>query len=121
MTKRLLVSLDDDVYEALRRYAFEKNVPMAKLVRHAIDATFEDQLDGILGEMALQESMRDPSSVMTLEDYMRSRELEIPARDDERSSTRSRSVAAKRSGARGGAAGATRRRAASARSAKARR
>ena len=30
--KRLLVNLDDEVYEALRTLAFEKNTQMAKLV-----------------------------------------------------------------------------------------
>ncbi len=45
--KRLLVSLDDERYEDLRRFAFEKNVPMAELVRHAIEETFEDELDAM--------------------------------------------------------------------------
>ena len=64
--KRLLVNLDDDTHEALRRLAFEKNTQMAKLVRFAIDKTFEDDLDGILGEMGLEEHLRDPSGSMTI-------------------------------------------------------
>ena len=43
--KRLLVSMDEDRYEDLRRLAFEKKGSMADLVRYAIEKTFEDQLD----------------------------------------------------------------------------
>ena len=36
--KKLLVSLTDDEYEALRRYAYEQNLSKAEVVRRAIDA-----------------------------------------------------------------------------------
>ncbi len=78
--KRLLVSLDDDRYEDLRRLAFEKKVSMAKLVRFAIDKTFEDDLDRVAGERGLEEYLRDPSGTMTIEEYMESRGIELPRR-----------------------------------------
>jgi hypothetical protein len=76
--KRLLVSLDEERYEDLRRFAFEKNVPMAELVRHAIEKTFEDQLDVIAIKRGLEEHAADPSGTMTIQEYMVSRG--IPSR-----------------------------------------
>jgi hypothetical protein len=69
--KRLLVNLDDEVYEALRTLAFEKNTQMAKLVRLAIDETFEDDIDGIIGEMRLKDHLADPTGSITIEEYMK--------------------------------------------------
>jgi hypothetical protein len=100
MTKRLLVNLDDEQYEALRRLAFEKNTQMAKLVRYAIDKTFEDDLDGILGEMTLEEHLKDPSGSMTIEEYMESRGIGIRGRPHAKRDTRARRTAGQGRGAR---------------------
>ena len=80
MTKRLLVNLDDETYEALRRLAFDKNTQMAKLVRHAIDNTFEDDLDSIIGDMRLREYMKDPSDSVTIEQLMEEYGIDVPRR-----------------------------------------
>ena len=79
--KRLLVNLEEETYEALRRLAFEKNTQMAKLVRHAIDRTFEDDLDAIIGEMRLKEHLEDPSGSVSLEAYMKEKRIAVPDRD----------------------------------------
>lgn len=71
--KRLLVSMEDERYEDLRRFAFEKKVPMAELVRHAIEETFEDHLDGVAIQRGLEEHAKDPSGTMTIQEYMNSR------------------------------------------------
>lgn len=92
--KRLLVSMDDDTYEALRRLAFEKNTQMAKLVRHAIDETFEDELDAILGEAGLEEHLKDPSGSLTIEEYMESRGIGVPRRAATKGAARSRRASA---------------------------
>ena len=60
MVKRLLVSLDDERYEDLRRFAFDKNVPMAELVRHAIEKTFEDQLDAAAAQRGMERYLKIP-------------------------------------------------------------
>ena len=65
--------MDEDVHEVFQRLAFEKHAQMAKLVRYAIDETVEDELDAMLGTVSFEESMDDPSSLMMLEEYMRSR------------------------------------------------
>ena len=91
--KRLLVNLDDDMYEDLRRLAFEKNVPMARLVRFAIDKTFEDELDRIGGMRGLEEYAKDPSVAMTLEEFLESQGSELPRRDTPKSAQRVRKAA----------------------------
>jgi hypothetical protein len=91
--KRLLVSMDDERYEDLRRFAFEKKVPMAELVRHAIEETFEDQLDGVSIIRGLEEHAKDPSGTMTIEEYMESRGLELPHGNASKGAARARRAA----------------------------
>lgn len=91
--KRLLVSMEDERYEDLRRFAFEKKVPMAELVRHAIEETFEDQLDVVAITRGLEEHAKDPSGTMTIEAYMESRGLELPHRNASKGATRPRRAA----------------------------
>ncbi len=71
--KKLLVYLDADMHEDLKILALRKKTTMAALVRHALDATFEDDLDAIAGERALEEAVRDPGSTMSWEEYKNSR------------------------------------------------
>lgn len=78
--KRLLVSMEDDRYEDLRRFAFEKKVPMAELVRHAIERTFEDQLDGMAAQRGMEEYLKDPSSTITLDELFEEFGIELPGR-----------------------------------------
>jgi predicted DNA-binding protein len=91
--KRLLVSLDEETYEALRRLAFEKNAPMARLVRHAIEKTFEDELDGIIGEMALAEYLKDPSGAVSLDELLEEYGIAVPGRRPSKGKTRVRKPA----------------------------
>jgi len=67
--KKLTAYLDNELHEGMKALAFRKRTTMAALVRHALDKTFEDDLDVIAGERALEEAARDPSSTMTLEEY----------------------------------------------------
>jgi len=78
--KKLMIYLNEDVHEDLRQLAFRKRTSMAALVRYAVDKTFEDELDVIAGERALEEAARDPSSTMTLAEYMEKRGLARRAR-----------------------------------------
>ena len=71
--KKLMIYLNEDVHEDLRQLAFRKRTSMAALVRYALDKTFEDELDVIAGERALEEAARDPSSTMTLDEYLEKR------------------------------------------------
>jgi predicted DNA-binding protein len=67
--KKLMVYLDDEVHEELRLLAFRKRTTMAALVRHAIEKTYEDEMDAIAAEQALREMMEDPGSTINWEDF----------------------------------------------------
>ena len=73
--KKLTVHLDDELHADLKILALRKRTTMAALVLYALDKTFEDDLDVIAGERALEEAERDPSSTMTLKEFMARRGL----------------------------------------------
>ncbi len=77
--KKLLVYLDEDLHEDLKELAHRKKTSMSELVRYALDATFEDDLDVIAGEHALEEAARDPSSMSSWEDYKAARARRVRA------------------------------------------
>ena len=91
--KKLMVYLDEDMHEDLRQLAFRKKTTMAALVRYALDKTFEDALDIIGAERALEEAARDPSSTITLEEYMEKRGIDVPRRNNQVRSAPSRRAA----------------------------
>jgi hypothetical protein len=68
---KLLVYLDEDFHGDLKELAHRKKTSMAALVRYALDKTFEDELDVIAGEASLEEYLRDPSSGISLDDYLK--------------------------------------------------
>jgi hypothetical protein len=75
--KKLLVYMDADFHADLKELAHRKKTTMAALVRYAIDKTFEDELDAIAGEAALEEYLRDPSSGTSLDDYLKERGIAL--------------------------------------------
>ena len=91
--KRLLVNLDDEMYEALRRLAFDRKTQMAKLVRYAVDKTFEDELDSIIGEMRLKEHLTDPSGSVTIEEFMEEHGIALRRRNPAAGKARARRAA----------------------------
>jgi hypothetical protein len=78
--KRLLVSMDEERYEDLRRLAFEKKGSMADLVRYAIEKAYEDQLDSISIRRGLEEYAKDPSGTISIEELMEQMGIELPRR-----------------------------------------
>jgi len=70
---KLLVYLDEDLHEDLKELAHQKKTSMAALVRHALDKTFEDDLDEISSRRALEEMMAHPEQMMTLDEYLERR------------------------------------------------
>ena len=109
MTNKLMVYLDEDMHEDLRALAFRKKTTMAALVRYALDKTFEDELDAIAAERALEEAARHPEDIVTLEEYMEQRGLAVPSRPYAPRSTRSRQAAERRRPYGGRATGKARR------------
>jgi hypothetical protein len=94
--KKLMVYLDEDMHEDLRRLAFGKRTTMAALVRYALDKTFEDDLDVIAGERALEEYARDPSRAVTLDEYLERRGIAVSDRSEPKGRARPRQVADRR-------------------------
>ena len=107
--KKLMVYLDGDTHEDLKTLAFRAKTTMAALVRYALDKTFEDELDAIAAERALEEGARHPEEIVTLEQYMEQRGLAVPSRVDAAREPRSRKVAQPRRSYGGGSAGKARR------------
>ncbi|MPZ49650.1 MAG: hypothetical protein GEU75_10215 [Dehalococcoidia bacterium] len=95
--KKLMVYMDEDFHESLKELAFRKKTTMAALVRYAVDYTFEDELDVISGERALEEALADPSSTITLDEYIKRRGLELPGNSAPKSRARAREAAKTRS------------------------
>ena len=91
--KRLLVSVDEERYEDVRRFAFEKKVPMAELVRHAIEETFEDQLDAIAGQRGVENYLGHPEDYVPLEQVLKELGIELPRRPASKGRTRAQRVA----------------------------
>ncbi len=107
--KKLMVYLDEDVHEDLRALAFQKRTTMAALVRYALDKTFEDELDAMAADRALEEAARHPEEMVTLEEYLEQRGLAVPSRTYATRSPRPRKVAESRRAYGGRAHGKTRR------------
>jgi hypothetical protein len=104
MTKKLMVYLDEDMHEDLRQLAFRKKTTMAALVRYALDATFEDDLDDISSQRALEEAAQHPEQMVTLEQYLEERGLAVPSGAYTARAARPRKVAEARRPYRGRAA-----------------
>ena len=75
---KLLVYMDEDFHADLKELAHRKKTTMAALVRYALDATFENELDVIAGESSLEEYLSDPSSAISLDDYLKEQGIVLP-------------------------------------------
>ncbi|MEX1255487.1 MAG: DUF6290 family protein [Dehalococcoidia bacterium] len=75
--KNLTIRFDDDVLEDLRGLADRKGTTMAALVRSALDVTFEDELDLVAAERALEEAARHPDQIVTLQEFKKQRDLSV--------------------------------------------
>ena len=91
-----MIYLNEDVHEDLRQLAFRKRTSMAALVRYAVDKTFEDELDVIAGERALEEYAADPASSMSLDEYMEKRGIALSSGVEPARRARPRKVAERR-------------------------
>jgi hypothetical protein len=79
--KKLLVYLDEDFHEDLKELAHRKKTSMSALVRYAVDKTFEDDLDVIGAERSFQEYLADPSSAMSLDEFLEKHGIALPGTD----------------------------------------
>jgi hypothetical protein len=91
--KKLMVYLDNDMRDDLRLLAFRKRTTMAALVRYALDKTFEEEMDVIAGERALEEYAASPAAAVTLDEYLEKRGIALQSGVEPARRTRSRQVA----------------------------
>ncbi|MHB8376050.1 MAG: hypothetical protein ACYDEB_03745 [Dehalococcoidia bacterium] len=91
--KRLLVSMDEERYEDLRRLAFEKKAPMADLVRYALEKVFEDDLDVMCVKRGIENRLVNPDDYIPWEAAKKELGIELPPRRSSRSRTRAQKAA----------------------------
>ena len=91
--KKLLIYLDEERHEDLKRLALHHKTSMAELVRYAIEETFEDQLDVMAGERGMEEYLRDPSSARSLDEVMKELGIALPERNHKESRARTKARA----------------------------
>jgi predicted DNA-binding protein len=94
--KKLMIYVEEEMHEDLRLLAFRKRTTMAALIRYAVDKTFEDELDAIVAEKALDEYAANPEAAVTLEEYMQRRGIAIQSGTEPARRTRLRRVAEER-------------------------
>ena len=91
--KKLLVYLDEERHEDLKELAHRKKTTMAALIRHAVEEVFEDELDAIAGVRGLEEYLKDPSSAISLDDFLKEQGIALPSRTDPPSTERTQAAA----------------------------
>lgn len=79
--KKMMVYLADDVHEGLRRLAFDHRTSIAELIRRAVDAAYAELLEDIRDmEAEIAGYLDDPSSSVSLDEFIAQRKLRVPAR-----------------------------------------
>jgi len=76
--KKMMVYLPEETHEGLKRLAFETRTSAAELIRRAIDIVYGEDIEDIKDmEEELAKYRADPSSAITLEEYLRQREARV--------------------------------------------
>jgi predicted DNA-binding protein len=78
--KKLLIYLEEERHEDLKRLAQRHKTTMASLIRQALESTFEDELDAMRGERRLEEHLRDPAGSISLDDLLEEMGIVLPGR-----------------------------------------
>lgn len=78
--KRLLIQLPEELHRDLRELAHRRKTSMSELVRQAIEAAYEDDLDGALAGREFQSYMENPSDVLSLDEYLAARAGRVVSR-----------------------------------------
>ena len=79
--KKTMVYLPQDLHEGLRQLAFEHRTSMAELIRRAVQAAYGETIEDIRdAEAELAGYLKDPSTAVSLEDFLAERKLRVPRR-----------------------------------------
>jgi Arc/MetJ-type ribon-helix-helix transcriptional regulator len=79
--KKTMVYLPEELHEGLRQLAFEHRTSMAELIRRAVQAAYGETIEDIRdGEAELASYLEDPSSAISLDDFLAERKRRVPRR-----------------------------------------
>lgn len=79
--KKTMVYLPEDLHEGLRQLAFEHRTSMAELIRRAVQAAYGETIEDIRDmEAEIASYLEDPSSSVSLDDFIAERKLRVPGR-----------------------------------------
>ncbi len=87
--KKTMVYLPNEIHEGLRQLAFEHRTSMAELVRRAVQAAYGETIEDIRDmEAEIASYLEDPSSSISLEDFIAELKQRVPGRAKAARSTR---------------------------------
>ncbi len=76
-----MVYIPEELHEGLRKLAFEHRTSMAELVRRAVRAAYGEVLEDIRDmETEIASYLEDPSSSISLEDFIAEQKPRVPGR-----------------------------------------
>ncbi len=79
--KKTMIYLPEELHEGLRQLAFEHRTSMAELIRRALEAAYGETIEDIRdGEAELASYLEDPSSAISLDDFLAERKRRVPRR-----------------------------------------
>jgi Arc/MetJ-type ribon-helix-helix transcriptional regulator len=79
--KKTMVYLPEELHEGLRQLAFEHRTSMAELIRRALQAAYGETIEDIRDmEAEIASYLEDPSSSISLDDFIAERKLSVPGR-----------------------------------------
>ena len=79
--KKTMIYLPNKLHEGLRQLAFDHRTSMAELVRRALQAAYGETIEDIRdGEEELASYLEDPSSAISLDDFLAERKRRVPRR-----------------------------------------
>ena len=77
--KKTMIYLPDELHEGLRQLAFEHRTSMAELVRRAVQAAYGEVLEDISDmDAEIASYLEDPSSSISLEDFIAGQKQRVP-------------------------------------------
>ncbi len=79
--KKTMIYLPDELHEGLRQLAFEHRTSMAELVRRAVQAAYGEVIEDISDmDAEIASYLEDPSSSISLEDFIAGQKQRVPGR-----------------------------------------
>ena len=79
--KKTMVYLPDELHEGLRQLAFEHRTSMAELIRRAVQAAYGEVLEDIRdAEAELASYLADPSTSISLDEFIAQHKPRVPRR-----------------------------------------